>query len=167
LKIKKNKYITIGSWVLVLMWMAFIFFLSSQPAQDSDKLSRSVARNILVIGEKTGILEHGTSEKTELVNALNKKLRNIAHASVYTVLSMLFLNAVHGTRIKGLKSYLFAFLFCVFYACTDEFHQSFVPGRSAQFFDLVLDCTGAAAGIGICGIKRIVELNCSRIKARR
>ena len=42
-------------------------------------------------------------------------------------------------------SILFSFL----YACTDELHQIFVPGRSAQFRDILIDTLGASFGATI------------------
>lgn len=33
-------------------------------------------------------------------------------------------------------------IFCALYACSDEFHQYFVPGRSCKFFDVCVDSTG-------------------------
>ena len=36
-----------------------------------------------------------------------------------------------------------------FYACTDELHQIFVPGRSAQFRDILIDTLGASFGATI------------------
>lgn len=42
-------------------------------------------------------------------------------------------------------SILFSFL----YACTDELHQIFVPGRSAQFRDVLIDTLGASFGATI------------------
>lgn len=37
-------------------------------------------------------------------------------------------------------------LFCALYACSDELHQYFVPGRSCKFFDVCVDSTGAFFG---------------------
>lgn len=37
-------------------------------------------------------------------------------------------------------------LFCALYACSDELHQYFVPGRSCRFFDVYVDSTGAFCG---------------------
>ena len=39
---------------------------------------------------------------------------------------------------------LFTFVFCFFYGISDEFHQSFIPGRTASVYDLLADCAGAA-----------------------
>jgi VanZ family protein len=38
----------------------------------------------------------------------------------------------------------------IVYGVTDEFHQSFVPGRSADAYDLAADAAGALAGTGAC-----------------
>lgn len=47
---------------------------------------------------------------------------------------------------------LFSWLFAICYAVTDEFHQSFVPGRSASIWDvLIFDALGAAMGLWIFG----------------
>ena len=37
-------------------------------------------------------------------------------------------------------------IFCALYACSDEFHQYFVPGRSCKFFDVCVDSTGTFFG---------------------
>lgn len=37
-------------------------------------------------------------------------------------------------------------IFCALYACSDELHQYFVPGRSCKFFDVCVDSTGAFFG---------------------
>ena len=39
-------------------------------------------------------------------------------------------------------------LFCLFYGMTDEWHQSFVPGRDADWMDLVADTMGAIIAMG-------------------
>ncbi|MFP3514028.1 VanZ family protein, partial [Peribacillus sp. SIMBA_075] len=48
----------------------------------------------------------------------------------------------------GFKSALWwAFAFSAFYAATDEVHQLFIPGRSGEARDVLIDSTGAAAGL--------------------
>ena len=37
--------------------------------------------------------------------------------------------------------------FCVAFACTDEYHQSFVAGRSASKKDVMIDGAGAFCGV--------------------
>jgi len=46
-----------------------------------------------------------------------------------------------------LRGVLLAFVICVLYAISDETHQIFVPGRSAQISDVLIDSVGAIVGI--------------------
>ena len=62
--------------------------------------------------------------------------KKIAHISEYSVLFVLIFRATRG-------NYLASFILTMFYAATDEFHQSFVPGRTATFYDLGFDLSGA------------------------
>ena len=43
---------------------------------------------------------------------------------------------------RASKKLFFSFLLAIFYAFSDEFHQSFVPTRTASFFDLLVDVLG-------------------------
>ena len=45
------------------------------------------------------------------------------------------------------NAYILGFIWSVLYACSDEFHQLFVPGRSGQFIDVCIDSSGALFGI--------------------
>ena len=38
-------------------------------------------------------------------------------------------------------------VFCFLYACSDEIHQLFVPGRSGMFTDVLIDTGGAVTGM--------------------
>jgi VanZ family protein len=54
-----------------------------------------------------------------------------------------------GLRFEKRRGWL-ALLFAVIYALSDEFHQSFVPGRHPSLVDaLVIDAGGAAAALGL------------------
>ena len=81
----------------------------------------------------------------------------LAHASGYVVLGALLARAV----AKGLFRPLSAVAACVsvaiavLYGASDELHQYFVPGRSADLRDLLADAVGAVVGVGVvwaCGI---------------
>ena len=45
------------------------------------------------------------------------------------------------------KAIIIAFLGTFLYACSDEFHQLFIPGRSGEFRDVMIDSTGGIIGI--------------------
>ena len=65
-----------------------------------------------------------------------------AHAIGYGLLALSYLRAFGGGK------YFLAWLAAVLYSATDEFHQSFVPGRRASVVDvLVFDNLGAMLGL--------------------
>jgi uncharacterized protein YfiM (DUF2279 family) len=69
----------------------------------------------------------------------------VAHLAAYAFLAATLLIAFgDGQRHIRPKSVLWlTVLLCVLYGISDEFHQSFVPGRSSSFFDVLADCAGA------------------------
>ncbi len=74
-----------------------------------------------------------------------------AHAVVYAVLGMLVLRGLASGRCLGITggAAVAAVVVTSFYGLSDEFHQSFVPGRTATARDLVADTVGAFLGVGI------------------
>lgn len=83
-----------------------------------------------------------TTIPTPRDTVLNFLLKKSAHLFEYAVLYWLTWKATNETIGKK-KQFLAPFLFILFYALTDEFHQSFVPGRHARSYDLVFDALGA------------------------
>ena len=73
-----------------------------------------------------------------------------AHAVAYALLGAAFLRGVADSRWEQVtaRTSIVAVLLTVAYGLTDEFHQSFVPGRTSEFSDLVADACGAVAGVG-------------------
>jgi hypothetical protein len=73
-------------------------------------------------------------------------IRKIAHFSIYTVLGFMASLTV-GKRKVFSRGSLFTLIFCMLYACSDEIHQYFVPGRSCQLMDVFIDTSGAVTGM--------------------
>lgn len=71
----------------------------------------------------------------------------VIHFGIYFVLAMLVYRAFRNqNRFPALArhAYLFTLLVIVLYGASDEFHQSFVPGRDCDIFDLLADGAGGA-----------------------
>jgi len=69
----------------------------------------------------------------------------LAHLLAYGVLAAATLFAF-GERWRSEKAgltVLITIFFCLVYGISDEFHQSFIPGRAPSFLDIVADCGGA------------------------
>jgi VanZ family protein len=73
------------------------------------------------------------------------------HSIGYAMLAGLLLRALAGGRLEGVtwKRGVAAIVFATFYGVTDEFHQLFVPGRSADRYDVLADGVGATIGTAI------------------
>ena len=64
------------------------------------------------------------------------------HFTGYAVLALLWRRALAPRRAATL-----AFVLTLLYALSDEFHQTFVPGRSGNVPDLLVDAAGAGLGL--------------------
>src|SRR5699024_1438351 len=73
---------------------------------------------------------------------LHSLIRTSIHFFVYTILRVLVYLAYHGRR-----AVLFTLNVCLIYAITDEFHQLFIPVRSGEIRDVLIDFSGAVFGI--------------------
>lgn len=72
----------------------------------------------------------------------------VAHGVAYAVLGGLYVRALAAGRLSNMRWSLvpLAVLLGALYGLSDEFHQSFIPGRHASVSDLVADTLGALAG---------------------
>jgi VanZ family protein len=70
------------------------------------------------------------------------------HGVGYTGLAVVVVRALAGGMFRPItvRTGIIALLITTGYACTDEVHQMFVPGRSADIPDLLADAAGAAVG---------------------
>lgn len=122
---------------LITVFTAIVIFrFSAQNSGQSNGLSLKIAAWAL---ELLPLAE--TPENLDLVNLV---LRKLAHFSAYALLGF-GLTGVAGRqkRVPVLPAVL---LLGGLFALSDEFHQSFSPGRSPSLWDVGLDTCGAAAG---------------------
>ena len=76
----------------------------------------------------------------------------LLHALAYAGLAVVFVNAFCGglpARVTPLTAVL-TWVLAVGYGATDEFHQMFVPNRTAALDDLAADALGALVGVTLC-----------------
>jgi VanZ like family len=79
------------------------------------------------------------------------------HGIGYGILGAVLVRALAGGRLNGItwRRAGLAVLLATLYGVSDEFHQSFVPGRSPDRFDVLADCLGAALTVVvIAGVAR-------------
>ena len=130
--------------LLMVATMILIFFFSSQNGEDSSKVSNSVLQAIM--GWFDRILP------VPLLEFLKQKIRKVAHFSVYCLLGIFATLWMRQTKIKKKAAFPAAWILAVVYACTDELHQLFVPGRAGQLRDIAIDSLGALLGVLLVGM---------------
>ena len=104
-------------WLPPLVWMGLIFFLSAQPD-----------------------LPHAPGPWLDVV------LKKAGHALAYGVLAWLYLRVLGqcvGAGRSRATLRIVSIGLAVVYALSDEYHQTFVPGRKGRVFDVMVDGVGA------------------------
>ncbi len=140
-------------WGPLVLWMGLIFWASADAS--------SGARGSRILGPLLRWCLPDAS--TQRIDEIVFLIRKVAHVSEYAVLAWLaqrlFLAfdaaAISPRRI--VRSALLAWGFCVVYAISDEWHQTFVPTRVGTPWDVLIDAAGAALGLALTGLWRRVR----------
>lgn len=134
-------------WVLTILWMAVIFYFSSQPAD----LSLDASGEVLV--------KMNQLEEEEIQNISDRRvwclhyfIRKFAHFVLYCGLGFLTVFSVVSIKYRAFISYIIAWLAASLYGVLDEWHQTFVPGRGPSLADIRLDTFSALAGVVMAAI---------------
>ena len=111
--------------LLTLAIMGLIFFMSAKDATESGGMSKWLVN-------------------TEI------DLRKYAHMAEYAALavsSALFFRELLLEKRYPVRAVGCSLVFSVLYACSDEYHQTFVPGRSGEIRDVFVDLAGVLFGL--------------------
>ncbi len=130
-------------WTLVFVWAVVIFLFSAQDAKASTALSDRVTEILLNI---LGIDSPVFSPFPDGFDWL-PSVRTLAHFAIFAIFGSLSALAIRSHRLGGPKDWLFPAAISLFYAIFDEIHQAFVPGRSTELKDVMVDFSGAMLGI--------------------
>lgn len=132
--------------ILIIINCVIIFSFSNKVADYSSEQSGRIVKFISEI--IPGIKNMQEPEKTIFIEeTLTTIVRKTAHFSIYTLLGVLSMNFALTFETKEYKKAIIVFLFCIFYAITDEIHQFFILGRSCELRDVCIDSLGALTGI--------------------
>ena len=137
-----------------LIWMVIIFMFSSETAEESSELSDGMCFKLcsFFIEDFEAMSEE---EQIECIGKYTYPLRKGAHMSEYFLLALLlagvFLPVKKGDDgiciFNKKKGYILSFIITGLYACSDEYHQLFVPGRAGRITDVLIDSAGAIIGL--------------------
>ena len=126
--------------------MALIFSFSMDNGDSStvksntiiDIVSKFFYREELTLEEKEGV-----HEKYEII------VRKTAHFTLYFFLGFSVLLLLKEYNLINKRGIIISICFVLLYACSDEVHQLFVPDRSGEVLDVLLDTIGGSLGVYI------------------
>nr|NIO71765.1 hypothetical protein [Anaerolineae bacterium] len=110
-------------WLPPVLWMGLIFIVSAQPT-----------------------LPYHPDALLDLI------LKKAAHMMEYGTLAFLLWRALsRGRGALSRSALVTAFVVSVLYAASDEYHQTFVPGRNGTPVDVGIDAVGALVALLVVG----------------
>lgn len=142
--------------ILAVTWMIVIFSFSAKPGNESEEQSLKAGMLVCQVFVP-GFDDLSEQQQLHMAQVIDHPVRKTAHATEYALLAGLVLGAV-TVNVVRLKNVIISVCVAALYASTDEFHQLFVPGRSAQVKDVLIDSSGAIIGaLVIYGISHLIK----------
>jgi VanZ family protein len=126
----------VKNWLPAIAWACLISFLSTD-VFSSEHTSRFIIPLLHLL------IPQASAETLEVMHVI---IRKSAHLTEYFILGVLLHRALRGDeRGWKLRWALWAIAIAAAYASLDEFHQSFVPSRTASPWDALIDTIGGSA----------------------
>jgi VanZ family protein len=131
-------------WLPVICWTGVILWMSTETFS-SGNTSFWVEKILFLLFP--GI----SSEQAELINFF---LRRAGHVTEYFILGLLLFRAFRGgsAALWNWRWFWGALIVVVLWAAIDEFHQSFVPTRTASLVDVGIDAAGGILALFVIGL---------------
>lgn len=133
--------------VLISFWMGTIFGFSAEDGEQSQSLSDKITIKVVKIIEPD-YDSLSAKEQEQLFSHTSVFVRKTGHFGEYGILGLLVSGLlVTFEKFRKLKKGKLTVVcitagWCMVYAMTDEFHQSFVDGRSPGVLDVFIDTMG-------------------------
>ncbi len=144
-------------WLIVLFWMAMIFGFSSDAK--SYQHSAGLFEPLL-----HWLFPHLSQMRVEEFHHL---FRKCCHLTEYGILALLLWRAIVKPKKNDPRPWVLndaalalAIVFC--FACSDEFHQIWVPTRTALFSDVLIDTAGGAIALSLLWFVRRLFVRCKK-----
>lgn len=143
----KRKTIIIG--ILCVGWLGVIFYNGTRQGEVSQRISKEVVKIINMVMD---ILPATIDSDSIKFIAVNFYVRKNAHFFEYLILGILICAVVRQLKLyKNRELFLVLFLLLIF-PVADEFIQKYIPGRTSNIFDIIIDFSGGVLGMLISKI---------------
>ena len=132
-------------YILLVLWMSLIFWFSNQSGVDSSETSGSIVMMIVSFLEKIS----GLTINDSVISIMCFLIRKLAHFTLYFILGLISILILNEYNLSIKHKIIYATMFCLIYACSDEIHQLFVPNREGKLLDVGIDMLGGFLSIFI------------------
>ena len=135
------------SFVPALLIMYMIYSFSAQNAEQSSQMSYRVSYTIVKTADR--LFDAGLEEWQiqDYAVRYHNVTRKIAHMCEYFALAVAVAFPLYVYGLHGIWLMILVGIICVGFACTDEYHQSYVAGRGPSIKDVAIDSFGIFWGI--------------------
>jgi VanZ family protein len=129
----------LSRYLPLVIWLGFISYASSN--------SFSASNTSRIIGPLVLWLFPHTSPET--LDIIHYSTRKVAHFTEYAILGFLAARAFRTSPRPAISErwFLICATLIVVYALMDEYHQSFVPSRTASIVDSLIDMAGGLTAL--------------------
>lgn len=133
----KINFKKIGKWLLLICWLLFIYYFSSQQGEQSLALSNRFVECFKNFWANSWLSSFDFSFL----------VRKFAHLSIFFVLGVISYSLLKEYPMHLWQRLLLSFLICLTYACMDELHQLFVADRDGKVLDVLIDSCGSLCSL--------------------
>ena len=129
----------VSHYLPLIAWLTFISFASSDEF-NAGNTSRIIGPLVLWLFPNTS---------PETLDVIHYITRKIAHFTEYAILGFLAARAFRTSPRPAIHQrwFLICLILIVVYALLDEYHQSFVPSRTASLGDSLIDMAGGLTAL--------------------
>lgn len=141
---RKRLFAVVLLWITVIAYYLVIYNFSARTSAASTKESNVIVEKVVkaVAGVKKDSTDHNLFSKVEF------SVRKLAHFTNFYIFGFLciMLAAFLDNRALSYAAVISALLCGMAGAALDEWHQFYVPGRSAEIRDVCVDFAGISVG---------------------
>jgi VanZ family protein len=145
---------TLAKVLLCIIWLGVIFYNGTRPGEVSQRSSREV---IKVVSRFVDIPSGSVEAPIIKFNEVNFYVRKNAHFFQYLIFSILLCAAVRQFKLYRSSEILLLLFLLLLFPVIDEFIQKYIPNRTSNIFDIIIDFSGGIFGIIIFNISQKIN----------
>ena len=141
---KQLKIKTVAKILLCVMWLGVIFYNGTRQGEISQRSSKEVVKvAIMFINIPSEALDRANIKFSDI----NFFVRKSAHFFQYLILSMLLCASIRQFKLYKSSEIFFLLFLLLLFPVIDEFIQKYIPSRTSNIFDIIIDFGGGILGM--------------------